>query len=126
MKTDIQALNIPLTDHLRQYLKRRIDFALSTREDGIQHVMVRLSDVNGPKGGRDMCCHIQVAIAKLPDVVIKDIEEDIYTAIDRAAARAGRAVARQLARKTGRARHSAPREIKRDYFDEQDMEELSA
>jgi ribosomal subunit interface protein len=98
MLIDIQARSFQLTDALRNYIERRLGFALSSRDDYIQRVLVRLSDINGPRGGADKCCHIQVVLTRYPDVVIKDTEMDIYTAIDRAAHRARRTLARQLAR----------------------------
>lgn len=99
MQIDIQARNFPLTDALRNHTKRRLGFSLSARDDHIQRVIVRLSDINGPRGGTDKCCHIQVALTHLPDVVIEDTEVDLYAAIDRAADRAGRTVGRRLMRK---------------------------
>ncbi|NOZ09925.1 MAG: HPF/RaiA family ribosome-associated protein [Gammaproteobacteria bacterium] len=98
MQIDIQALNFSLTDALRRYTERRLDFALSTRDDYIQRVAVRLSDINGPRGGADKCCRIQVVLAHLADVVIDDTETNLYAAIDRATDRAGRTVGRRLAR----------------------------
>lgn len=98
MQTVIQALNFTLTSALRGYVKRRIGFALSTREDHIQRISVRLSDINGPRGGKDKRCHIQVVIPHMADVVIEDTEEDLYAAIDRAVDRAGRTVGRRLSR----------------------------
>ena len=104
MQIDIQALSFVLTDGLRRHIERRLAFALSARDEHIHRVKVRLTDVNGPKGGRDMCCHIQVALNRMPDVVVKDTEADLYTAIDRAADRVGRTVTRQLARKLDKER----------------------
>jgi len=104
MQIDIQARNFPLTDALRGHVVRRLSFALSTRDDQIQRVLVRLFDINGPRGGADKCCHIQVLLTHHPDVVIKDTEADLYAAIDRAADRAGRTVGRRLARQRVRAR----------------------
>ncbi len=98
MQIDIQTRNFQLTDALRNHIERRLGFALSSRDEHIQRVLVWLSDINGPRGGADKCCHVQVVFTRYSDVVIKDIEMDIYTAIDRAADRAGRTVARQLAR----------------------------
>jgi ribosome-associated translation inhibitor RaiA len=60
---------------------------------------VRLSDVNGPRGGEDKRCHIEVRLRGMPDVVIVDTEADLYVAIDRATERAGRALVRRLERR---------------------------
>ncbi|MGB5259149.1 MAG: HPF/RaiA family ribosome-associated protein [Gammaproteobacteria bacterium] len=98
MQINIQARNFPLTDALRYHTEQRLGFALSASDDHIQRVTVRLSDINGPRGGADKCCHIQVALAHLPDVVIEDTEADLYAAIDRAADRAGRTVGRRVVR----------------------------
>ena len=49
MQINIQARNFPLTDALRGHIERRLGFALSTRDDHIQCVIVRLSDINGPR-----------------------------------------------------------------------------
>lgn len=98
MEIDVQALNFSLTDALRTHVERRLVCALARNADHIQRVVVRLSDINGPRGGADKCCHIQVMLRHLPEVVIEDTEADLYVAIYRALDRAGRTVARGLAR----------------------------
>ena len=110
MQIDIQARNFSLTAALLGHVKRRLRFALSTKDDHIQRVVIRLSDINGPRGGEDKCCHIQVVLPHLPDVIIEDTEEDMYIAIDRAADRAGRTVGRRLARHRDRDRSSGQRQ----------------
>ena len=111
MQIDIQARNFPLTDALRYHTRRRLGFALDARDDHIQRVIVRLSDINGPRGGADKCCHIQVVLNQLSDVVIEDTEVDLYAAIGRAADRAARAVGRRLGRQRDRSRCSGPGSI---------------
>ncbi len=106
MRIDIQARGFPLTNALRGHVERRLGFALGTRDESIRHVRVRLSDINGPRGGADKCCHVQVVLNHLSDVVIKDTEADLYAAIDRAADRAGRTISRRLARQRIRGRSS--------------------
>jgi len=98
MQVDMQALGFPLTEALRERVRRRMDFTLGTRVEHIKRVTVRLSDINGPRGGKDMCCQIQIVLSQMQDVVIKDTQTDLYVAIDRAFSRAGRSVARQLNR----------------------------
>jgi len=111
MQIDIQARDFTLTNALRVHIDRRLGFALSNRDSHIQHIIIRLSDVNGPRGGADKCCHIQVVLPKLSDVVIEDTEVDLYVAIDRAVERAGRTVDRRLSRQRDNARSSSKRDI---------------
>ena len=112
MKIDIQARHFPVTKALGDYIKRRLGFALSIHDEHIQRIKVQLSDINGPRGGADKCCQIQVIIPKLPDIVIEDVEVDLYTAIDRAADRAGRTIGRRIARQRDKSRHTNLDQIK--------------
>ncbi len=111
MQIEIQARNFSLTNALRGHIKRRLGFALSTRDEHIQRVMVRLSDINGPRRGEDKCCHIQIVIPHLADVVIEDTEADMYVAIDRATDRASRTVGRRLARQRDNSRSSGQHDL---------------
>ena len=98
MQIEIQARGFTLTQALRSHVERRLHFALSTRYVSISRVRVRLSDVNGPRGGNDKRCHVQVTLPGQAPVVIEDTESDLYVAIDRASDRAGRTLTRRLAR----------------------------
>jgi len=104
MQIDIKASNFSLTKPLRRHVEGRLRVALIFYAEHIQRVNVRLSDINGPRGGSDKCCHLQVVLAGLPDVVVEDTEADLYVAIGRAANRAGRTVRRRLARRRDRSR----------------------
>lgn len=106
MQITIQAHNFTLTNALRGHIERRLGFALSTIDAHIQRVMVRLSDINGPRGGEDKCCRIQITLPKLQDVVIEDTMANLYCAIDRAASRAGRTVVRRISRQRDKRRVS--------------------
>ena len=107
MQIDIQARSFSLTDALRCHAERRLRFALTCCSDHIARVVMRLSDITGPRGGADKRCYLQVVLDGLPEVVIEDIEADLYVAIDRATDRAGRTVGRRLARLRDTARSSA-------------------
>jgi ribosome-associated translation inhibitor RaiA len=106
MQIDIQARQFSLTNALRNHAKRRLRFALACCDDRIKQVVMRLSDINGPRGGADKRCHLQVILTGLPDVVVEDTEADLYIAINRATDRAGRTVGRRLARQRDMARAS--------------------
>jgi putative sigma-54 modulation protein len=98
MRIDIQAKGFDLTDGLREHTLRRLQFALGWARHTVGKVTVRLSDINGPRGGSDKRCQIQVPIPRAQDVVIEDTESDLYVAIDRAAARVGQTLDRRLSR----------------------------
>jgi len=106
MQIDIQARDFSLTDALRNHAERRLRIALTCCDDHIQKIVMRLSDINGPRGGRDKRCHLQVVLAGLPDVLVEDIETDMYVAIDRATDRAGRTLVRKIERQKSLHRHS--------------------
>ena len=98
MQIDIQSSGFYLTESLLSYAQRRLLFALSYCSGHVKRVVIRLSDVNGPRGGTDKHCHIQVALVGIPDVVIEDTEVDMYAAIDRAIDRTRRTVVRKVDR----------------------------
>lgn len=98
MQIEIHAHGFTTTEALREHVTRRLHHAFGCCTDRIFRIMVRLSDINGPRGGVDKRCQIQVRLATLADVVIEDTEADLYVAIDRAAERAGRTAVRRLAR----------------------------
>ena len=102
MRIDIKARDFSLTGALRSHAERRLRVALTCCDDHIQRVVMRLSDINGPRGGADKRCHLQVVLAGLPDVVVEDTEADLYVAIDRATDRAGRTLVRKIDRRKTR------------------------
>ncbi|WP_082584539.1 HPF/RaiA family ribosome-associated protein [Noviherbaspirillum sp. Root189] len=88
-----------LSPSLHDHLSKRLQFAFVSLQNKIATVSVRLRDLNGPKGGRDMLCQVSVVIPGRPKLLVKDIQEDMYAAIDsavkRASYRASRIIARQ-------------------------------
>jgi ribosome-associated translation inhibitor RaiA len=54
--------------------------------------------VNGPKGGADKACRMDVTLTPGGTVRVEDVDPDLYVAIDRAAHRVNRSVARRLER----------------------------
>ena len=109
MRIAIQSQDFSLTDALENHVHKRLDFTLSRGGARVRRVDVRLSDLNGPRGGIDKRCLVKVRLDGLPVVVVEDIQSDLYTAIDRAASRAGRTVMRRLAQDGARWRTHASR-----------------
>lgn len=107
METHIAGREFTLTGAIRVHVHRRLGFALGRFSDRIQVVRVMLGDENGPKGGLDKTCRIRVNLRGQNEIVVEQVDSDVYAAIDRAADRVGRTVARQLDRSTAFAPSSA-------------------
>ncbi len=108
MQIDIQSRGFSLTDALFGYAQRRLLFALSYCSGHVNRVVIRLSDINGPRGGADKRCQIQVVLAGIPDVVVEDTEVNLYDAIDRAIDRVRRTVFRKVDRQLTLSRQPEP------------------
>ncbi|HEX9171762.1 MAG TPA: HPF/RaiA family ribosome-associated protein [Telluria sp.] len=98
MRIVIQADGFVLTEALRAYAEQRVATALGWAGRRMRKLAVSLSDINGPRGGIDKRCKIQLRLDGGQEVVIEDTEADLYVAIDRAAERADRALVRRVER----------------------------
>ena len=98
MNFDIQSQGFPLTAALADYSGRRLRFVLTHHGDRIRRIVVRLGDINGPRGDIDKFCRIQVHLSDAPLAAIEEIGSDMYAVINRAADRVGRVVVKQLER----------------------------
>lgn len=80
--------------HVRAGLGRR----LGAFARAIERVAVRFRDVNGPRGGEDIECTIQVVLTGRPDVVVHALADEPREAFDAANKSLGQAVRRDLER----------------------------
>ena len=96
MKLVIHHRALELSAEERENLERRLHFALGRFAARVTGVTVRLTDVNGPRGGPDKRCCLAVRLKPAGAVIVEDVDADLTVLVDRAADRAGRAVARLL------------------------------
>lgn len=83
---------------LREHIEHRLGFALGRFEGRILTVHARVTDQNGPKGGIDQLCRLEVRLRGVAPIFIEERAAGAVEAIDLAAGRAGRAVRRALDR----------------------------
>lgn len=96
MQIYLQAHGFALTDALDQHARRRLHFALDRFDDPVESVIVRLARDHA---GRTSRCRLQVQLRRRPDILVEEVLDDLYVAIDRAAHRAAGAVARSVDRR---------------------------
>lgn len=98
MQINVQARGFVLTGAIEAHLQRQLRFAFDHLRGRVRRVLVRLSDINGQRGGVDKRCQLQVQLASSRDVVIEDVQSDLYIAVTRAVERAAGAVTRRMGR----------------------------
>lgn len=95
----IRSIGAGLDSADRDYLRRKLGRRLGKFAEVIERVSVRVQDVNGPRGGVDKRCQIKVVLSGLPSVMIDERHESTQAAMDRALARAERAVRQAVDRR---------------------------
>jgi putative sigma-54 modulation protein len=90
--------NISISEALNSYTKRRLRCVAGKAFKAFSDVEVRLTDVNGPRGGLDKECRIRVALHRAGVVFVRATGQDAYATIDKAASRLKLAVARRIGR----------------------------
>ena len=98
MKITIKSHQLQLDQETSISMERRLRFALSRFGDSINRVTVRLTDLNGPKGGIDKECLIVVKLQKGGEVIVQGSGMDCNATLNYCADRIGRAVDRELTR----------------------------
>lgn len=102
MKIQFASKGLVAADGVRAHAVRRLHFALDRFAGRVTWARVRLVDVNGPRGGIDIQCLIQVWVTGIGALVVKVTAAKPDTAIDRGAQRIHRLVARHLDRQSKR------------------------
>jgi len=99
MDADIRILSTDLTQTLQSYIERRLHFSLGRFGQRVGRVRVRVTDVNGPRGGADKSCHISAELLPSGTTLLQQVvDANLYTAIGRATEGIGRSFARAVGR----------------------------
>jgi putative sigma-54 modulation protein len=101
MSIEIRSRDFSITDAIRDHARRRLGFALNCfaidRLRKVRRVVVRVGDLNGPKGGEDKFCRITAEVGH-GTVVVEDVHSNLYSAISGATHRLALKVSRTVAR----------------------------
>lgn len=108
MRVEIRARHGRLNRGLQEQLERRLHFALARFGDRIRRISVFLEDINGPRGGEDQHCRIEVSLVPSGSILAEATEAEVASVVGRAADRVARRVRDALDRKRAmRARTAA-------------------
>lgn len=99
MRVSIRSRKFELTPALERYAERRAGVMVERFRDQVRSVEVQLSDVNGPRGGIDKRCQVQIRGPHRLRITIEECDADMYVAIDRALARAKHSLLREIDRR---------------------------
>ena len=95
MRMESQIDSADMDALLTKYMERRLRFALGRFGHRIRQVSVRLAAGPGPQ---EHSCRIRARLVPVGYVTVEERGPDLFSVIDRAAGRAGRQVARAIAR----------------------------
>ena len=98
MNLELCSKGVRMTDGLRAYVDTKLRSTLGRFGNRVRSVRVRLKDINGPKGGEDIECHINANLGRAGAIVIRETRCDPFRAVARASDRAGHLLTRQIAR----------------------------
>ena len=98
MKIEVSGRKVDLEASVKTFAERRIRSGMGRFSNKIREVRVQISDVNGPKGGRDKECRVEVRLRTVGSITTKAVEVNLHAAIARAIERAGHAVSEWVKR----------------------------
>ena len=102
MRIQIVSRKLRCTETTKDYICRRVHFALGRFVEAIRGVQVYLSDENGPRGGEDKRCRVLVTLGQGEPLVVESRGENVSDVVDRSMQRASRAISRFFGRKAPR------------------------
>lgn len=102
MRIQVFARNVTLAPGWMDFIERRLAFAIGRFASRIQEVVVRIQDLNGPRGGIDQQCHIDARILPCAWKSASGTGADLGTAITKAVDRIARCIRTDLDRRRTR------------------------
>lgn len=99
MLIEVSNRNVTLDEKQREWVERRLHFALGRFAACIRRVSVSFSDTNGARGGVDKKCRLRVVLIPDGEVIVEDTDSSVETVVSMVSERAARSVARKVERR---------------------------
>jgi ribosomal subunit interface protein len=108
MNVEIRSRTVSVSEALRGHVDRKLAQGFRRFDERVRSVMVRLVDLNGPRGGVDKRCRILARVAPTAVIVVEATDADVYVAVSQAVLRLEDRLARLGSRRV-RSRARGPR-----------------
>jgi putative sigma-54 modulation protein len=99
MRIRVRAVNLELDARTREEIEQILQASLGRMERRILRVEARVADQNGPRGGADISCLVEVRLRPRGRLFIEETDVDLQGAVRRAADAAAVTVSRNLERR---------------------------
>ena len=98
MHIEVRVKDLELSLKERELIERRVQTALGRHGRHIANVRVMLRDINGPRGGADKKCSLQITGLRSWSVNLTELGDDPLVAVDKVVDRAVISVERAISR----------------------------
>ncbi len=98
MTLEIRTHQLVLHPILRSKIEERIRWSLGRFAERATKVCVRLTDINGPRGGVDKHCRIEVTVRGQKPHTVEDYDAEVLPVVGKATERLRRALVRAAQR----------------------------
>ena len=99
MQLFINLKNITLNAKQKALIQKRYAFCFSKFSEVVKKVVIYIEDINGPKGGVDKQCKVQVSLRRGDDVIVTEKQSILNKAIEKALQRSSYITMKKLKRK---------------------------
>lgn len=106
MQTIIHSSDFRLTRALRRFIKQESKRTMNICSERVEKIIVRLKDLNGPKGGTDKECSVELRLRKRAPVIVSKRSSNTYKSIHRALERAARTARRKIVKRRDRSQRA--------------------
>lgn len=98
----VHQMPAPETENIREHAQSRVRQVMRRMSRFVQKAVIRLTDLNGPRGGMDKACQIQLVVAGQTPVIVSAQAMNWHGALESALDRAAYTLRRQIGQRKRR------------------------
>ena len=111
MRINVKAVSLQMDARARAQIERRMNASLGRLSHHIQRAAVRVTDRNGPRGGEDIACSVELRLRPRGRIFVEETDIDLAGAVGKAAETAATTVVRTMEKVRDLKRRAAHRPV---------------